>query len=61
MIRGDQGETEHDPDDQFRNVFNTLEDLAEYARAGNLTRADELLEGIIALLLAYRSTIDKAE
>ena len=61
MIRDRQSESEHDPDDQCESVFNTLEELAEYARARNLARADEFLAEIVGRLLTYRTTIRKAE
>lgn len=41
--------------------FSAIEGLAEYAQAANLTRADELLADLLALMVSRSSAVHKAD
>jgi hypothetical protein len=43
-----------DLDDRLADALMVVESLAEYARAEHLTKADELLAGILVLLVETR-------
>lgn len=55
MVRKDEGVRVPDPLPQIEGVFETVAALAEYTREAGLTRADELLVEVIALMLLRRS------
>lgn len=60
MVWDDRSEKLCDPKDQLGSAFKAVAALAEYARAGNLTEADELLTEVLALMVARRASVQEA-